>query len=312
MTNRELIIGSRGSQLALWQANWVKTRLGELHPALAVRIDIIKTTGDALKDAPLALIGGKGVFTKELEEALLARRIDLAVHSLKDLPTRLPESLTLAAICEREDARDALLLGAHLPTASASIAELPTGAVVGTSSLRRLAQLKHLRHDIGIKDLRGNVDTRLRKLESGDYDAIVLAAAGLNRLGLANRISAVLSTSEMLPAVGQGALGLEIRSDDAHAFDLVVPLDHAPTRAACTAERALLGAFGVGCQVPLAAHGTVDGGRLHLRGLIAGLSGDTVIQAETAGDADDAVRLGAALADMLRAQGGAALLQNIN
>lgn len=311
MTRNDFHIGSRGSHLALWQANWVKARLGELYPELEIRIDIIKTTGDVLKNAPLSLIGGKGVFTKELEEALLADRIDLAVHSLKDLPTQLHPGLTLAAICEREDARDALLLGAHLKTIEASIAGLPEGAVVGTSSLRRLAQLKHSRPDLRIKDLRGNVDTRLRKLEAGEYDAIVLAAAGLNRLGFADQISAVLSTSEMLPAVGQGALGLETRIGDQRALALLSALDHAPTRAACTAERALLGAFGLGCQVPLAAHGVVEGRRLQLRGLIAGLSGDTIIRADAEGDAGDAARIGAALADTLRAQGGASLLQGI-
>lgn len=311
MNKRTLIIGSRGSQLALWQANWVRAQLGELYPDLEVRVEIIKTTGDVMKHAPLALIGGKGVFTKELEEALLAERIDVAVHSLKDLPTRLHESLMLTAICEREDARDALLLNSLLKISQPSIATLPRGAIVGTSSLRRLAQLKYLRPDLSIKDLRGNVDTRLGKLEGGAYDAIVLAAAGLKRLGLEYRISHVLSVREMLPAVGQGALGLETRSSDERVRDYLAPLDHAPTRAACTAERALLGAFGVGCQVPLAAHAVIEGAHLRLDGLIASLSGDTVIQAHAEGAAADAAAIGASLAEVLRKQGGEPLLRNL-
>src|SRR5215213_214535 len=208
MKNR-LVIGSRGSKLALWQSEWVRSSLIALHPQLEVHIEIIKTTGDVLKDAPLTVIGGKGVFTKEIEEALLDERIDLAVHSLKDLPTVLPEGLSIAAVTEREDARDALILRAGLPLERPSIRNLPRGAVVGTSSPRRVAQLKSLRQDLRVKELRGNVDTRLRKLDAGDYDAIILACAGLRRLGLAERISAPVETDEMLPAVGQGALGIE-------------------------------------------------------------------------------------------------------
>ncbi|MEJ7710603.1 MAG: hydroxymethylbilane synthase [Pyrinomonadaceae bacterium] len=305
-----LIIGSRGSRLALWQANWVKACLRELRPELDVQIEIIKTTGDVMKNAPLSLIGGKGVFTKELEEELLAGRINLAVHSLKDLPTKLPDDLLLAAICEREDARDALLLAPQIQSsANPSVLNLPQGAVVGTSSLRRLAQLKHRRPDLSVKELRGNVDTRLRKLEDGNYEAIVLAAAGLNRLGLSHRISAFLNTSEMLPAVGQGALGLETRIDDELTRDAVSPLNHPATHAACTAERALLGAFGLGCQVPLAAHAVVvRDSELRLDGLIAGLSGDRIVEAHAEGHAADAAQLGASLAEALRKQGGEALL----
>ena len=195
----KLTIGSRGSKLALWQAEWTKGRLEELHPRLAVSIEIIKTSGDVQKTEPLAVIGGKGVFTKELEEALLDKRIDLAVHSLKDLPTTLPTGLTIAAITEREDTRDALVLRQDLTLEQPSIKALPRAAVIGTSSLRRLSQLKHLRPDLSIKDLRGNVDTRLRKLDAGDYDAVILASAGLRRLGLAHRISAPIEIEEMLP-----------------------------------------------------------------------------------------------------------------
>ncbi|MGA9995193.1 MAG: hydroxymethylbilane synthase, partial [Pyrinomonadaceae bacterium] len=221
MSKEKIVIGSRGSKLALWQSEWVKSRLNALHPQTEVRIEIIKTSGDRLKDAPLAIIGGKGVFTKELEDALLDRRIDLAVHSLKDLPTTLPERLSIAAVTEREDARDALVLRQDFPLDKPSIANLPVGTIVGTSSLRRLAQLKHLRRDIGIKDLRGNVDTRLRKLDAGDYDAVILAAAGLHRLGFTERISAYIDPSEILPAVGQGALAVETRADDEATRELL-------------------------------------------------------------------------------------------
>ncbi len=310
------VIGSRGSKLALWQAGWVKARLAELRPDAEVQIEIIKTSGDVMRDVPLAIIGGQGVFTKELEEALLAGRIDIAVHSLKDLPTMIPEGLAITAITEREDARDALVLGAGVTSGAIaadggdqhSMRDLPTGAVVGTSSPRRLAQLKYLRPDLTIKDLRGNVDTRLRKLDGGDYHAIILASAGLRRLGLEHRISAAIPTTEMLPAVGQGALGVEIRAADTETEALVVQLDHAPTRAACTAERTLLRTLGGGCQVPIAAHAVVADGRMHLSGLVAGLSGDTIIRDAVEGEVNDAVDLGRALAGRLRELGAVSLL----
>ena len=306
-----LIIGSRGSRLALWQAEWVKAQLGALYPNLAVNIEIIKTSGDVLKDAPLSLIGGKGVFTKELEEALLDGRIDLAVHSLKDLPTILPDNLTIAAITEREDTRDALVLRAGFNLSSASLKSLPEGAIVGTSSLRRLAQLKHLRPDIGIKDLRGNVDTRLRKLDTGDYDAIILASAGLRRLGLQERISAPISTDEMLPAVGQGALAIETRVDDSFALKHLAQLEHAATRDACTAERALLRSLGGGCQLPIAAHAVVSETHLRLEGLVAGLSGDVIIRDALEGPAWDARELGKSLGLRLLERGAKSLLTGL-
>ncbi len=306
-----LTIGSRGSKLALWQAEWVKARLGAFHPQLEVSIEIIKTSGDVLKDAPLSLIGGKGVFTKELEEALLDGRIDLAVHSLKDLPTILPESLTIAAITEREDTRDALVLRRGFALKNPSLKSLPEGAVVGTSSLRRLAQLKHLRPDIGIKDLRGNVDTRLRKLDAGDYDAIILAAAGLRRLGLAERISAPIPAEEMLPAVGQGALAIEMRVDDSTALKLLASLEHTRTRAACTAERALLRFLGGGCQLPIAAHGVVEDNRLRLEGLVAGLSGDVIIRDVLEGPATEAREIGESLGRRLLERGAKSLLAGL-
>jgi hydroxymethylbilane synthase len=303
-----LIIGSRGSKLALWQAEWVRSQLKAQHPELRVDIEIIKTSGDVLKNAPLSMIGGKGVFTKELEEALLDRRIDLAVHSLKDLPTTLPPQLTIAAITEREDPRDALILREDAQTANPSIKNLHAGAVVGTSSLRRLAQLKHLRGDLGIKDLRGNVDTRLRKLDAGEYDAIILAAAGLRRLGLEHRISAALHFDEMLPAIGQGALGIETRDDDEATIELLAPLHHSATHSSCTAERALLRALGGGCQLPIAGHATVKDNHMRLDGLVAGLSGEVIIRETLEGDASEATTLGETLAQHLLSRGAASLL----
>jgi hydroxymethylbilane synthase len=307
-----LIIGSRGSKLALWQSEWVRARLRALYPQLEVAIEIIKTSGDVLKDAPLSVIGGKGVFTKELEEALLDGRIDLAVHSLKDLPTVLPDSLTIAVITEREDTRDALVLRAGFTLASPSLASLPEGSIVGTSSLRRLAQLKHLRTDLGIKDLRGNVDTRLRKLDAGDYEAVILAAAGLRRLGLAERISAPIPTAEMLPAVGQGALAIETRIDDSVALQLLAPLEHTPTRLACTAERSLLRSLGGGCQLPIAAHAVVEENQLRMEGLVAGLSGDVVIRDALEGLATKASELGETLGRRLLKRGADSLLSGLN
>lgn len=264
-------------------------------PELVVRIEIVTTTGD--KDSkPLSIIGGKGVFTRELEEALIDGRIDLAVHSLKDLPTILPEQLELAAMCEREDPRDALVVhgGGHV-----SLRELPPGAVVGTSSPRRLAQAKYLRGDLDVKELRGNVDTRLRKLDEGQYDALVLAAAGLNRLGLKNRITNLIDPDDMLPAVGQGALAIETRAEDQETRKLVELIDHAPTRLACEGERALLRTLGGGCQLPIAAHGVMKGSDLHLTGLVASVDGTQLIRDRISGAADDAESLGKALAERL-------------
>lgn len=306
-----LIIGSRGSKLALWQAEWVGSKLSALYPRWEVRIEIIKTSGDVLKDAPLSVIGGKGVFTREIEEALLDGRIDLAVHSLKDLPTVLPQGLTIAVIPEREDARDALVLRSDLSLERPSIRNLPQGAVVGTSSLRRLAQLRHLRSDLEIKELRGNVDTRLRKLDAGDYDAVILASAGLRRLGLAERISAPCETSEMLPAVSQGALGIETRAADALTREMLAPLDHEPTRLACEAERSMLRGLGGGCQLPIAAHAVVSEGRLRLEGLTASLSGSPVIRDEIEGAASAATRLGETLAARLLKRGASSLLAGL-
>lgn len=306
-----LIIGSRGSKLALWQAGWVKARLAELHPHVEVPIEIIKTSGDVLKHEPLAVIGGKGVFTKELEEALLGGRIDIAVHSLKDLPTLLPPGLVIAAITAREDARDALVLREGLSLPQPSIKSLPVGAVVGTSSPRRLSQLKHLRPDVIVKELRGNVDTRLRKLDAGEYEAVILASAGLLRLGLGHRISAPVEIEEMLPAVGQGALGLETRDDDAELLRLLAPLEDEGTRAACMAERALLRTLGGGCQLPIAAHAVVSDERLRLDALVAAVAGETIIRDSLEGSIRNAEQVGEELAARLLKGGAEVLLAGI-
>jgi hydroxymethylbilane synthase len=292
-----IVIGSRGSQLALWQARWIESRLNEL--GAECRIEIIKTTGDKITDVPLAKVGTKGLFTKELEEALLARTIDVAVHSLKDMPTDLPAGLVLRAIPERENVHDAMI--------GSTLAGLKPGARVGTSSLRRAAQLKAARPDLEIADLRGNLDTRLRKLDEGRYDAIVLAAAGLRRLGWADRIAELLPVETMCPAVGQGALAVETRDEDS----LVAKLDHEATRIAVTAERAVLSSLGGGCQVPIGAHATVDGGQVHVRAVVISPAGDRVIKGERRGPAADAEPMGRDLGAELIAQGGRDILDAV-
>jgi hydroxymethylbilane synthase len=305
--NTSFIIGSRGSKLALTQAEWVRTKLLLLNLNVEIRIEIIKTSGD-VKTEPLSVIGGAGVFTKEIEEALLSKRIDIAVHSLKDLPTILPEGLAVAAICEREDARDALVLGRELDADGATLDSLPVRAVVGTSSPRRLAQLKHLRDDIIIKDLRGNVDTRLRKLDEGHYDALILASAGLRRLGLSHRISAPIPQEKMLPAVGQGAIGIETRADDDDCKSIVRKLNHEPTEIACKAERALLRGLGGGCQLPIAGHAVAVYDRLSLDGLIAARDGKEILRDHVTGKSNNAEQLGDELAQRLIKSGADRLL----
>ena len=302
--SRSLVIGSRGSKLALWQAEHVQSQLQAAD--LTVRIEIIKTTGDVKTD-PLAVIGGKGVFTKELEDALLDGRIDLAVHSLKDLPTIVPDTLTIAAICKREDPRDALVLRQAQPISS--LRDLPDETLVGTSSQRRIAQLKSLCPRVRIKDLRGNVDTRLRKLDDGQYDAVILASAGLLRLGLANRINFAIPPAEMLPAVGQGAIAVETRADNEAAIDAACKLQHDQTRVACVAERALLRSLGGGCQLPIAAHAVVNEKTLRLEALVASPDGARIVRGTISGSTANAAELGADLADKLRADGADAILQ---
>jgi hydroxymethylbilane synthase len=305
MSSHVLTIGSRGSRLALWQAEQARDRLRQLNPGFQIEIEIIKTTGDVKSD-PLSVIGGKGVFTKELEDALLSHRIDLAVHSLKDLPTILPQGLSISAICEREDPRDALVLRAG--SRIATLRDLPTKSVVGTSSQRRLSQLKALRDDVVVKDLRGNVDTRVRKLDEGQYDALILASAGLIRLGLRDRISAAVSTSEMLPAVGQGAIAIETRADDEVASQATSKLNHSATELACHAERAFLRGLGGGCQFPIAAHAVIEGELLKLEGLVARPDGSEILRGASSGTAAEGEGIGAALAARLIDQGAGSLL----
>jgi len=295
-----LTIGSRGSQLALWQANWVKQRLEALGETC--RIEIIKTTGDKIADVPLAKVGTKGLFTKEIEEALLDGRIDLAVHSLKDLPTQLPDGLAISSIPAREDARDALV--------GAPLAELAPGAKVGTSSLRRVAQLRAMRPDLTVESVRGNVDTRLRKLSEGQYDALVMAVAGLRRLGWESRIAECLPIDVMCPAVGQGALAIETRADGA-AARACARLDHAATRLAVEAERAVLATLGGGCQVPIGAYGRVTGDRLDLVAIVASPDGARLIRKNAAGPAPQSLRIGEELGQQLLDAGAREILEEV-
>lgn len=302
-------IGTRGSQLALWQTNWVKSQIEKQHPGIEVEITIISTKGDRVLDVSLPKLGeqGKGLFTKELEDAIFEHRVDLAVHSLKDLPTELPAGLGIGAICEREDVRDALI--ARDPIRS--VGELPQRAVIGTSSLRRQAQLRRARPDLIVEPVRGNVDTRLRKLDEGSFDAIVLAAAGLHRLGHANRITEHLSEDFMLPAVGQGALAIETRADDAVINEIVNTLDHKATRLACRAERAFLKGLGGGCLVPIAAHATIDaGGTMLLTGLVASPDGSEALRDRQSGPSSDAEAIGKRLADELLSRGADRILNS--
>jgi len=301
-----LRIGTRGSQLALWQANHVKASITRLFPGTAVELTIIKTTGDKIQDVPLAKVGGKGLFVKEIEDALIAGHIDLAVHSMKDMPAALPDGLVIGAVPEREDPRDALIT-----RIAATFRDLPEAARIGTSSLRRGAQLRAVRPDVVIVPLRGNLDTRLRKLETENLDAVILAVAGMKRMGFASRITESLSPDLMLPAVGQGALCIETRADDPRMAPVIAELDHPVTRTAVTAERALLARLEGGCQVPIAGHATLDGSRLILKGRVASLDGATLIAAEIAGPGSDAARLGLALAGQLLSQGASAILSEL-
>lgn len=299
-------IGSRGSALALWQANWVKAQLERKYPELSVEIVAIRTTGDKMASLPFRGIGTKGLFVKEIEEALVAGRIDLAVHSLKDLPGAIPEELAVSAITEREDPRDALVARDGM-----RLAELPPGATVGTSSPRRQCQLKHLRPDLRVVDLRGNIDTRLRKLDQGsEMQAIVLAAAGLERLGLEARISEKFSVEAMVPAIGQGALAIETRRNDGATRSLVDFLNHDPTWRAARAERAFLKRLGGGCQVPLSAHAFFLDGALRIIGTVGSPDGSRLVKATIAGAAAEPERLGEELAERLLAAGGDEILRS--
>jgi hydroxymethylbilane synthase len=307
MAKKVIRIGTRASQLALWQANWVKSELEKKHPGLEVTLTKIKTIGDKILDVPLAMVGGKGLFVKEIEEAMLRGEIDIAVHSMKDVPTIFPLELGLRCITEREDPRDILILKPGF----ASFRELPQGARIGTSSLRRKAQLLHLRPDFQMLDIRGNVETRIRKLTDEDLDAVVLAAAGMNRLGFAGQISEFLSTDICLPAIGQGALGLESRLDDAETNAMIDFFNHPPTDYAVRAERAFLRRLEGGCQVPIAAFATVQGDVLSLTGLVASVDGARFLKKKIECPVSEAEKAGKSLADDLLMQGAGAILNEV-
>lgn len=304
--SREIRIATRKSALALWQAEHVKARLEQAHPGLRVTLVPMVSRGDKLLDAPLAKIGGKGLFVKELETALLENQADIAVHSMKDVPMDFPEGLGLYCICEREDPRDAFVSNTY-----ESLDALPAGSVVGTSSLRRQAQILARRPDLKIQFLRGNVNTRLAKLDAGDYDAIILAAAGLIRLGFAERIRTSISAQDSLPAGGQGAVGIECRSVDREIHALLAPLHHHDTALRVTAERALNKHLNGGCQVPIACYAVLEGEQLWLRGLVGQPDGSHLLRAEQRASSADAEQLGVRVAEALLAQGAAAILQAV-
>ncbi len=306
MKAHNIVIGSRGSQLALWQANWVKSELERLHDNVDIDIRIIATSGDIIQDVPLAKIGGKGLFVKEIEEALLANEIDLAVHSMKDVPMELPTELGISVITKRENPLDALI-----SKNGEKLADLPQGATIGTSSLRRSSQLLKYRGDFKIHPLRGNVDTRLRKVEEGKYDAILLASAGLNRLGWANRITEEISHDILLPAMGQGALGIETRLDDTMIYDFISTLNHEQTHYAVSAERSLVGRLDGGCQVPIGAYARIEKGLITLKGLVASLDGEVIYKLENVGPVDDAINIGQELGSKLLKMGANEILEKL-
>jgi len=300
---RILRIGTRGSLLAKWQAEFIRKQLFAARGVEAETI-IIKTGGDKLQQASLTQIGGKGIFIKELEEALLEETIDLAVHSVKDIPTDIPSRLMFPAVCRRDDVRDCLV--------GSTLASLRQGARVGTSSLRRQAQLRHIRPDLDCRDLRGNVDTRLRKVESGEYDAVMVSKAGLDRLGLGQRIAEILSPEVSMPAVGQGAIAVECRLKDTEAGDLLAPLDDAETRTAIIAERALLGALHGGCQVPLGAWGRIERGELVLEACVCSVDGVQYVKQRATAPPDKAAQLGEHLARLLIEAGAQSILEEVS
>ena len=306
MAARTLKIATRKSPLAMWQANFVKDRLEALYPELQVELVPMSTQGDKILDTPLAKVGGKGLFVKELETAMLEGRADIAVHSMKDVPVEFPEGLGLHTICEREDPRDAFVSNRFT-----AIDELPQGAVVGTSSLRRQCQLRAARPDLVIRDLRGNVNTRLAKLDAGEYDAIILAAAGLKRLEMAHRITAFIEPEQSLPANGQGAVGIECRLDDHELHALLAPLEHPETRIRVLTERAMNRALQGGCQVPIGAYALVEGEEVWLRGLVGSPDGSRVIRDEIRGPLADGEALGHTLAQRLLAAGADAILAEV-
>ncbi len=299
-------IGTRGSALAVWQSEWVRSQLLGLYPDWEVELVKIKTTGDKILDVPLAQVGGKGLFVKEIETALLEKRVDLAVHSMKDMPAEVPPGLCIGVVPERENPLDILI-----SRNGETFKELPEGARVGSSSLRRCAQVLHVRPDITVHPLRGNLDTRIRKLETKDFDAIILAAAGVSRLGLKHRITEYIPDSIMLPAIGQGALCIEIREDDDAIRSLTGPMDHRDTRLAVESERAFLARLEGGCQVPIAGHGKVTEDRLELTGLIAELDGSSLLRETITGPVARHEEFGVELAERLLEKGGREILKKV-
>ncbi|MBD2356944.1 hydroxymethylbilane synthase [Tolypothrix sp. FACHB-123] len=306
---RTIRIGSRKSQLALVQTHWVKEQLQKSYPEIAFEVHTMSTQGDKILDVALAKIGDKGLFTKELEVGMLNKEIDFAVHSLKDLPTKLPEGLTLAAITERENPADALVL--HEKYKGQQIDTLPAGAVIGTSSLRRLAQLRHKFPHFTFKDVRGNLNTRMAKLDAGEYDALILAVAGLERLGMSDRIHQILPAEVSLHAVGQGALGIECRADDTELISLLKAIEHSETRDRCLAERAFLRDLEGGCQVPIGVNTEITGDTLTLTGIVASVDGQNIVKDTVTGEAKNAEQLGTQLAHLLREQGAQEILDVI-
>ena len=306
--NKDLIrIATRQSPLAIWQAEHVKAKLELRHPGLKTELLPMTTRGDKILDSPLAKIGGKGLFIKELELAILEGKADMAVHSMKDVPMEFPDGLDLAVICEREDYRDAFVSNNY-----SSFDVLPNGAIVGTSSLRRQCQLRAVRPDIQIKDLRGNVNTRLRKLDDGEYDAIILAAAGLLRLDMSDRIQAYIEPSICLPAGGQGAIGIECRVDDARVLNYLKVLNHRHSSICVGAERAMNSRLNGGCQVPIACLASLKGESLSLKGIVGSVDGKEILRAEFEGSAENFDELGVKVAEQLLQQGAARLLENID
>lgn len=306
MKSHKIIIGSRGSQLALWQANWVKSQLENLHGNADISIRVITTSGDKIKDVPLSKIGGKGLFVKEIEEALLAKEIDLAVHSMKDVPIEIPSQLEISIITKRENPLDALI-----SKNGKKLADLPQGATIGTSSLRRSSQLLNHRNDFKIHPLRGNVDTRLKKVEEGKYDAILLASAGLNRLGWSNRITEEISHEIIIPAMGQGALGIETRLGDTKTYNFISSLNHEQTNYEVSAERALVGKLDGGCQVPIGAYAKTEDNLITLKGLVASLDGKIIHKSEIVGPIDDAINIGQDLGEVLLKMGANEILEKL-
>ncbi|EOW9155337.1 hydroxymethylbilane synthase [Vibrio cholerae] len=306
MTETPIRIATRQSPLALWQANYVKDALMAAHPGLQVELVTMVTRGDVILDTPLAKVGGKGLFVKELEIAMLEGRADLAVHSMKDVPVDFPDGLGLVTICEREDPRDAFVSNTY-----AKIEDLPSGAIVGTCSLRRQCQLKAARPDIVIKELRGNVGTRLSKLDAGEYDAIILAAAGLKRLELESRIRSFIEPEQSLPAVGQGAVGIECRVNDQRVRALLAPLNHADTADRVRCERAMNLTLQGGCQVPIGSYALLEGNTIWLRALVGEPDGSQIVRGEIRGPRTQAEQLGITLAEQLLSQGAKEILERL-